>query len=128
MCRFRILSPEMVVLDVVKLGFIMGDYRLFNETSNGDHWVLDFSQATLNHALQFNPLIITKIYYHITVRYIYNSSHNNYKWSVNVAVLKTLYKVHKRTTIVNGNIMKHLTPKIRSLTLWLYHNDFNLDT
>ncbi|XP_026728187.1 alpha-tocopherol transfer protein-like [Trichoplusia ni] len=66
---FRILNPDMVVLDVAKLGFLMGDYRLFNETSNGDHWVFDFTNATLSHALQFNPMLIANIYYHITSCY-----------------------------------------------------------
>nr|XP_021196948.2 alpha-tocopherol transfer protein [Helicoverpa armigera]XP_049698910.1 alpha-tocopherol transfer protein [Helicoverpa armigera]XP_049698911.1 alpha-tocopherol transfer protein [Helicoverpa armigera] len=66
---FRILSPEMVVLDVARLGFLMGEYRLFNETSQGDHWIFDFSNATLNQALQFTPIIISKIYYHITQCY-----------------------------------------------------------
>ena len=60
----------MVVLDVAKLGFLMGDYRLFNETSQGDHWIFDFSNATLNHAMQFTPILMSKIYYHITVCFL----------------------------------------------------------
>ncbi|CAH0696568.1 unnamed protein product [Spodoptera exigua] len=63
---FRIVNPEMVVLDVVKLAFMMGEYRLFNDVTHGDHWIFDFSNATLNHALQFTPILISKIYYYIT--------------------------------------------------------------
>lgn len=70
----RILSPEMVVLDVARLGFLMGDYRLFNETCQGDHWIFDFSNATLNHAMQFTPILMSKIYYHITVCYFFQES------------------------------------------------------
>ncbi|KAJ8711040.1 hypothetical protein PYW07_008282 [Mythimna separata] len=66
---FRIVNPDMTVLDVVKLGFLMGDYRLFNETTQGDHWIFDFSNATLSHAMQFTPILISKIYYHITSCY-----------------------------------------------------------
>ncbi|CAH1640951.1 unnamed protein product [Spodoptera littoralis] len=63
---FRIVNPDMVVLDVAKIGFLMGDYRLFNDVTHGDHWILDFSNATLNHALQFTPMLISKIYYFVT--------------------------------------------------------------
>ncbi|XP_075984020.1 alpha-tocopherol transfer protein-like [Anticarsia gemmatalis] len=66
---FRILNPEMVVLDAARIGFMMSDYRLFNETSQGDHWIFDLSLATLSHVIQFNPLLISKIYYHITSCY-----------------------------------------------------------
>lgn len=66
---FRIVNPDFLVLDVTKLGFMMGDYRIFNEVTHGDHWVLDFSNATLNHAMQFTPMLISKIYYFITACY-----------------------------------------------------------
>lgn len=73
----------MVVLDVARLGFLMGDYRLFNETSQGDHWVFDFSNATLSHAMQFTPMLITKIYYHITVSFLFSANYSSQLTSSN---------------------------------------------
>ncbi|XP_049879546.1 alpha-tocopherol transfer protein-like [Pectinophora gossypiella] len=58
---FRSFPIPEVLTEVVKIAFMIGDYRLWSDDMGGDHWIFDFRYITLQQAMQFTPMLIVKI-------------------------------------------------------------------
>ncbi|XP_026314293.1 alpha-tocopherol transfer protein-like [Hyposmocoma kahamanoa] len=58
-------SSDIIVMDIIKVAFMIGDFRLHCDDMGGDHWIFDFKHNTLQQASQFNPLLIMKIMFYL---------------------------------------------------------------
>ncbi|KAI5638791.1 CRAL/TRIO domain-containing protein [Phthorimaea operculella] len=58
---FRSFPTVESLTEIIKIAFMVTDYRLHNDDMGGDHWIFDFSHISLQQAMQFTPMLIVKI-------------------------------------------------------------------
>ncbi|CAG9104898.1 hypothetical protein JYU34_011920 [Plutella xylostella] len=47
--------------DIVKISFMIGEYRLWNDVTGGEHWVFDYQNVTFQFAMQCTPTLVSNI-------------------------------------------------------------------
>ncbi|XP_073948221.1 alpha-tocopherol transfer protein-like isoform X2 [Choristoneura fumiferana] len=54
------------VILLIKVIFMIADYRLWNDTVMGEQFILDFENITIQLATQLTPVLISKIVFYVT--------------------------------------------------------------
>ncbi|XP_068623770.1 alpha-tocopherol transfer protein-like [Battus philenor] len=63
---FRVKEPfEYDVLEVVKLCYMIVEYRILNDAAQGEQWIFDLANVTFHNSVQMTPTLLSKIVYYI---------------------------------------------------------------
>ncbi|XP_048482487.1 alpha-tocopherol transfer protein-like [Plutella xylostella] len=56
--------------DIVKISFMIGEYRLWNDVTGGEHWVFDYQNVTFQFAMQCTPTLVSNITFILSISFM----------------------------------------------------------
>ncbi|CAK1590212.1 unnamed protein product [Parnassius mnemosyne] len=63
---FRLQRPfDFIAADVMKMAFMLLEYRILNDISLGEQWIFDLTNLSFQNSVQMTPVLITKLIYYI---------------------------------------------------------------
>ncbi|CAG5022654.1 unnamed protein product [Parnassius apollo] len=63
---FRLQRPfDFIAVDVMKMAFMLLEYRMRNDISLGEQWIFDLTNVCFQNSVQMTPVLMTKFIYYV---------------------------------------------------------------